>query len=118
MATRSQESGGRDSAFSLLNAAIESLNLAKEISSVTPAKAVLGSVSVLLTMIRARFFLSHMATSSRLTFIQDLIANDQDYVDLGLSCADICRALDRGINGKRLNDVSKSVREAIFQLTT
>ena len=36
----------------LLDVAIEALNLAKEISSVTPAKAVFGSVSVILTMIR------------------------------------------------------------------
>ena len=45
------------------------------------------------------------------------MANDQDYVDLGISCADICRALDRGMNGKRLNDLSQPVREAINQLT-
>ena len=40
----------------MLNVAIEAMNLAKEISSVTPAKAVFGSVSVLLTMIRVRLF--------------------------------------------------------------
>ena len=53
MAADSQRPKGRDGALSMLNAAIEALNLAKEISSVTPAKAVFGSVSVLLTMIRA-----------------------------------------------------------------
>ena len=46
------------------------------------------------------------------------MANDEDYVDLGLCCADICRALDRGMDGKRLDDLSHSVREAINQLTT
>jgi hypothetical protein len=45
----------RDNAISLLDAAIETMNLAKEISSVTPAKAVFGTVGVLLTMIRVRF---------------------------------------------------------------
>ena len=44
--------------------------------------------------------------------------NKQDYVELGLSCADICRALDRGVGGKRLDDLSHSVCEAINQLTT
>jgi len=39
----------------LLNVAIEAVNLAKEVSSITPAKAVFGSVSVLLAMIRVRF---------------------------------------------------------------
>ena len=44
--------------------------------------------------------------------------NDQDYVELGLNCADICGALDRGTNGKKLDDLSLSVCEAINQLTT
>lgn len=57
MATNPQTPKGRDSALSLLDAAIETLNLAKEISSITPAKAVFGSVSVLLTMIKARSLL-------------------------------------------------------------
>ena len=46
------------------------------------------------------------------------MVNDQDYVDLGLSCATICGALERGMNGKKLNDLSKSVCDAINQLTT
>jgi len=54
----------------------------------------------------------------QLTHDQDTMANEQDYVELGLSCADICRALDRGMNGKTLNDLSKSVCDAINQLTT
>ena len=44
----------RDNAISSLNVAIETVNLAKEVASITPAKAVFGSVSVLLTMIRVR----------------------------------------------------------------
>ena len=46
------------------------------------------------------------------------MANEQEYVDLGLSCADICRALERGMNGKRLDDLNQSVCDAIAQLTT
>ena len=46
------------------------------------------------------------------------MANEQDYVDLGLSCADICKALERGMGGKTVNDLSQSVRDAIKQLTT
>ena len=45
----------QDEALSMLNVAVEAMNLAKEISSVTPAKAVFGSVGVLLTMIKVRF---------------------------------------------------------------
>ena len=47
----------RDNALLLLNMAIEAMNLAKEVSSVTPAKAIFGSVSVLLAMIRVRIHL-------------------------------------------------------------
>ena len=51
-------------------------------------------------------------------FIQDSMANEEDYVGLGLNCADICKALDRGVNGKKSDDLSPSVCEAINQLTT
>ena len=50
MGTKSQ-----DRALSTLNVAIEALNLAKEVSGIAPAKAVFGSVSALLGMIRIRF---------------------------------------------------------------
>ena len=46
------------------------------------------------------------------------MANKTDYVELGLACADVCRALDRGVNGRRLDELSQSVFEAIGQLTT
>jgi len=47
----SQQPQGRN-ALSALNLAIRVLDLAKEVSSVTPAKSVFGSVSVLLILIR------------------------------------------------------------------
>ena len=46
------------------------------------------------------------------------MANKSDYVEVGLACADVCKALDRGMNGKKLEDLNESVREAINQLTT
>ncbi|KAF9650091.1 hypothetical protein BDM02DRAFT_3112699 [Thelephora ganbajun] len=66
----------------------------------TPARAVFGSVSVLLAMIR------------------DSMINKVDYVELGLACADVCRALDRGMNGRQVDQISQLVFEAIEQLTT
>lgn len=54
----------------------------------------------------------------RFTFFQESMANEQDCVDLGLSCADVCTALDRGLKGKRLDELSQSVLKAIQQLTT
>ena len=59
METKPQRPKGRDGALSSLNMAIEAMNLAKEVSSVTPAKAVFGSVSILLTMVRVRFLVSY-----------------------------------------------------------
>jgi hypothetical protein len=52
------------------------------------------------------------------TFLQESMINEQDCVDLGLSCADVCKALDRGLKGKQLDELSQSVLEAIQQLTT
>ena len=53
----------------------------------------------------------------RFTHSQDSMVNKLDCVELGLSCADVCRALERGTNGKKLNDLSQSVCDAINQLT-
>jgi len=44
--------------------------------------------------------------------------NALDYVELGLFCADICRALEQGMDGKKLDDLSRSVCDAINKLTT
>jgi len=44
--------------------------------------------------------------------------NQMDYVELGMICADFCTTLDRGLSGKKLNDLNNSVCEAIKQLTT
>ena len=44
------------------------------------------------------------------------MANKQDYVELGLDCADVCKALDRGMKGKGDDDLGQPVWEAIEQL--
>ena len=44
------------------------------------------------------------------------MANEEDYVDLGLTCVSVCTALDRGLRGKRPDELNNSVREAISQL--
>ena len=52
MEAKSQRPKDREGVISTLGAAIEALNLAKEISSITPAKAAFGAVSILLTMLK------------------------------------------------------------------
>ena len=54
MDAKARRPKGGDTTLSSLNMTIEALNLAKEICTITPAKAVFGSVSSLLTMVRVR----------------------------------------------------------------
>ena len=46
------------------------------------------------------------------------MANDADYIDLGLACANVCKVLDRGMKGRRVDELSEPVFEAIGDLTT
>ena len=117
MATDSQRPKGRENSVSLLNAAIDAMDLAEKISSITPAKAVFATVGVLLVMIKVCFSPSAMRCPE-LTRSQESMINALDYVELGLFCSDICRALNRGMNGKKLDDLNQSVCDAINQLTT
>jgi hypothetical protein len=44
--------------------------------------------------------------------------NEVEYVNLGLACADVCGVLDRGLKGRRANELDRSVLGAIRELTT
>jgi hypothetical protein len=46
------------------------------------------------------------------------MTNEEDCVELGLACADVCTALSRGLDRKQMKDLNDSVREGIKQLTT
>ena len=47
------------------------------------------------------------------------MANEMDYVEIALSCADICTALDRGLIGRRsVDELGRPVLAAIEQLDT
>ena len=52
MDPKSKQSKRRDNVLSSLNVVIEGLNLADNLATITPAKAVFSTVSVILTMIR------------------------------------------------------------------
>ena len=45
------------------------------------------------------------------------MANDQDYVDLGRACGDVCNGLHRGLRGRRLDQLNQPVFDAIGDLT-
>ena len=44
---------------------------------------------------------------------QDSTTNYPDHAELGLFCADISRALGRGTNGKKPDEISQSVHGAM-----
>ena len=109
----------RDVILLSLNTAIEVSNVAKEACNIAPAKAVFGSFSLILTMIRVRLSTLFVLVDCRLIeSIQDSMTNEADCVELGKTCADVCVALSRGLNGKLLKDISDSASEAVKQLTT
>ncbi|KAF9785155.1 hypothetical protein BJ322DRAFT_1108619 [Thelephora terrestris] len=98
--SKSQRLKRRDDVLAGLGVAIQLLSVAKDACGIAPAQIALGSACALLTIIR------------------DTMGNKQDFLDLGLTCANVCKALNRGLNGKRPDEFSESVREAIEQLTT
>ena len=46
------------------------------------------------------------------------MANNQDYVELGLACADVCNTLHRRTNERQKDELIRSVYEAIEKLKT
>ena len=46
------------------------------------------------------------------------MVNRVDYVELGLACAEACKALARGTEGRRGDQLSQAVLDAIEQLMT
>ena len=116
METQIQRPREREGVILVLNGFIEVFNLAREISGNTPAKAVFGSVNVLLAMIRVSLLAFHRSNIDSAERNQDTMINKEDYVELGLACADVCATLKRGLDGKREDDLNDSVRGAIKQL--
>ena len=53
-----------------------------------------------------------------LTFTQDSTVEKQGYFELGRSCADVCKTLDRGLKRRQSDELSQSVLEATDELTT
>ena len=62
MTYKSQRPKERDGVLSALNVAIDRLGFVKELTDMTPAKAAVGSIAILLTMIRVGFFPFHDET--------------------------------------------------------
>ncbi|KAF9783114.1 hypothetical protein BJ322DRAFT_1211955 [Thelephora terrestris] len=100
MASTSKGHDGRDGLSSTLDSDIQVINRARDTSDIPPAQDAFDSAGALLTTIRDPMF------------------NKQKYIDLGRLCAGVCKALDRGSKGRRLDEVTPSALEAIGELTT
>jgi hypothetical protein len=119
MAAKAQRQKRREFILSSLNVAIEASNLAKEFCSITPAQPVFATFSIIFTMIKVGSILCCLCHGWRpIKHIQESMTNEEDCVELGLACADVCTALSRGLDGKMLKDLNNSVCEAINRLTT
>ena len=57
-------------------------------------------------------------SSFELTFTQDFAIDERDYVNIGWCCAGVCKALNRGLEGRQLDELTRSMLEAIECLTT
>jgi hypothetical protein len=112
----SQQPKGRDGVLTALNLLIQTLNIAKDACGIPPAQVALGSASVLLTIIRVRF--SQLCKEKLLTHVvQDTMANDQEYVELGKACGDVCEALYQRLKGRQSDELNQLVLGAIGTLT-
>ncbi|KAF9791096.1 hypothetical protein BJ322DRAFT_425458 [Thelephora terrestris] len=98
MASKSQRQKGHDGVPSRLDVAIQLLSGAKDACGAAPAQIVLGSAYVLLAAIK------------------DNVGNKQAFIDLGLFCAKVCGALNRGLNGEKPHELNESAHEAIGKL--
>ena len=45
------------------------------------------------------------------------MANNQDFVDLGKECGDVCQVLYRKLKGRKLDQLNQSILDAIGELT-
>ena len=45
------------------------------------------------------------------------MANDQDYIELGRACGDVCQVLHRKLKGRLVDELNQSVLDAIGDLT-
>ena len=117
MDTNDKKQKRRENAISSLNTAITALDIAeKAASGITPATVALSIVKEILIVVRVGF--PPFCVDCKLKHRQDSMANEGDYTDLGLACADVCTALSRGLSGKKSSDLSGSICDAIEELTT
>jgi hypothetical protein len=117
MEAGSQRPKGRDGALPSLTTAIDALDLVRNTTTMKPAKDAFTSANSLLATIRVSLPLIHLGGLFT-DCTQDSTIDEENCVELGLTCADACQALHRGVNGSGVGQPNQSVLDAIDQLTT
>jgi hypothetical protein len=46
------------------------------------------------------------------------VIDQPNYVELGLGCAEVCKDLDKKMNGKEVDQLNRSALKAVEELTT
>ena len=118
MKAKSRQLKEPDGDLSALNAAIGALDLKRNNSGVKPAKDAFGSASFLLATIKVRSSPPNTCWPIAHRSTQDSVIKHGDCVKLGLTCAEVCEALDKGINGRQQGELSPSALETIERLKT
>ena len=108
-----------EDALHSLNIAIEALDLARDNTTLKPARNAIYSTSALLATIRVCSFPVHVRRLFTDSYTQDSVINEAGFVELGLACAAICQSLDRGMKGSLgAPPPGAPILEAVEQLTT
>lgn len=108
----------RNGALISLNAAVITLDLARDKTNLEAAKDAFNSTSTLLATIRVHFLLVQVNPCFPIAdrCAQDSMIKEVDFVELGLACAGVCQVLDQVIAGGRQEQPSQSILGVIEQL--
>ena len=104
-----------DLALIALDGAIVVMDLAEKGSNIPPAKAIFGTVGIILATIKVRLLLFN---DNFPIFTHNQDSEVHEHVELGLFCTDICEELDRCLFGRKMDELTKSVCDAMDRLAS
>ena len=96
---------------------IQALSIVKDTCAIPPARVAFSSASALLAIIRVR---SPLLCQDRFLTqaVQYTVANDRDYVELGLACASACQVIHQALKRVQLDELDLPAIDTIRDLTT
>ena len=93
---------------------IHALSIVKNTCAIPPAQVAFSSASALLAIIRVCFSL--LCYNKFLTHaVQHTMANNRDYIELGLACANACQVIHQAL---KLDELCQPAIDTIRALTT